>query len=223
MQTRCKAVSGDPHPLLRRPYGISQQVATSADVMQENSFDPSHSNYVHGSTFQKREDAMPMRAKLITKVPAHPLGDSVQQHLLLSGHKRSQAPQPRFCFPSDATQKGTLGTTVTDIIHGPRGYAVIGPLNSIEAQTAPVQIDRMAGFTVEHGPYSVNQKGLHVERTFLPPGCLRYTCGGMLANRDVLLCSWALYGSNITRIHIRLMSTILLSAQAAASFVSASS
>ena len=31
----------------------------------------------------------------------------------------------------------------------------------------------MAGFTVEHGPYSVNQKGLHVERTFLPPGCLR--------------------------------------------------
>ena len=37
-------------------------------MMQENSFDPSHSNYVHGSTFQKREDAMPMRAKLITKV-----------------------------------------------------------------------------------------------------------------------------------------------------------
>ena len=67
----CRAVVAEHHEtnaLPRRPYGISQQVATSAEVMQENSFDPSHSNYVHGSTFQKREDAMPMRAKLITKV-----------------------------------------------------------------------------------------------------------------------------------------------------------
>ena len=35
------------------------------------------------------------------------------------------------------------------------------------------QVDRMAGFTVEHGPYSVNEKGLLVERHFLPPGTLR--------------------------------------------------
>ena len=51
----------------------------------------------------------------------------------------------------------------------------------------------MAGFTVEHGPYSVNQKGLHVERTFLPPGCLRYTSGGMLATP--MRCSWGLLAS----------------------------
>ena len=58
---------------LCRPYGISQQTATSYETMLENSFDPSHSNYVHGSTFQKREDAMPMRAKLAKQVdPSSP-------------------------------------------------------------------------------------------------------------------------------------------------------
>ena len=53
---------------LYRPYNISEQSATSYETMLENSFDPSHSNYVHGSTFQKREDAMPMRAKLVKQV-----------------------------------------------------------------------------------------------------------------------------------------------------------
>ena len=93
MWSPCIAVSDDTNRFLCRPYGISQQVATSAEVMQENSFDPSHSNYVHGSTFQKREDAMPMRAKLITKVPSRPR-DSVQEPWYLSSRHCSPAAQP---------------------------------------------------------------------------------------------------------------------------------
>ncbi len=136
-------------------------------MMQENSFDPSHSNYVHGSTFQKREDAMPMRAKLITKVP--PLNQVTQCNSSFHCPAANVHQLPSRC-------SSLLTRIVRAAGRQPSfGYADSGMQEAIfDPKTVLAQIDRMAGFTVEHGPYSVNQKGLHVERTFLPPGCLRY-------------------------------------------------